>query len=161
MPANVDPNIQEQIICDTAGMMYLGTTIVNLVLDIFLKLSYQLEPTQCASCYLLIVTKCLQRHFQTSSYLATFILAMIKYPEAQAKAQQELDQILGKNQLPSFEDAGALPYLAATVKETLRWQLVTPLAIPHLSIQDDVYKGYTIPAGTVIIPNAWYAHIIC
>lgn len=82
-------------------------------------------------------------------------MAMIKFPEAQAKAQLELDTVLGKNQLPSYEDEDILPYLAATIKETLRWQQVTPTAVPHCLMQDDEYKGYSFPSGTIVIPNAW------
>jgi len=29
------------------------------------------------------------------------------------------------------------------------------LAIPHLLHVEDEYKGYRIPAGSMIIPNAW------
>lgn len=85
---------------------------------------------------------------------------MVQYPEVQARAQKELDEVLGKTQLPSFDDEGALPYLAALVKETLRWQLVTPLGVPHLLEQDDEYRGYTIPAGALIFPNAWYVSVL-
>ena len=35
-------------------------------------------------------------------------------------------------------------------------QSVTPLAIPHLSTKDDIYKGYHIPKGSIVLPNAWY-----
>lgn len=33
---------------------------------------------------------------------------------------------------------------------------LSPLAIPHATTADDVYNGYLIPEGTVIIGNAWY-----
>lgn len=80
---------------------------------------------------------------------------MIKYPEVQAKAQHELDRVLGFGQLPSFGDEASLPYLSAIVKEVLRWEIVTPIALPHQSTEDDEYRGYHIPAGTLVIPNSW------
>ena len=30
------------------------------------------------------------------------------------------------------------------------------LAIPHRAVNADVYQGYEIPAGALIIPNVWY-----
>ncbi|KAF7977803.1 hypothetical protein HWV62_2717 [Athelia sp. TMB] len=87
--------------------------------------------------------------------LSTFMLAMIMYPKVQAKAQQELDRVLGPGHLPSFGDEDSLPYLAAIIKECLRWEVVLPVSIPRQAMVDDVYKGYHIPAGTILIPNTW------
>ncbi|KAF7980657.1 hypothetical protein HWV62_37069 [Athelia sp. TMB] len=81
--------------------------------------------------------------------------AMVKYPEVQAKAQLELDTVLGPDHLPSFADRESLPYLSAIVKECLRWEVLLPFSAPHRSIADDVYKGFHIPAGTLILPNTW------
>ena len=50
----------------------------------------------------------------------TFILAMVCYPEVQAKAQEEIDRVLGAGHLPNFADEPSLPYVAAVVKEVLR-----------------------------------------
>lgn len=80
---------------------------------------------------------------------------MLKHPEAQAKAQLELDSVLGFGQLPSFGDEASLPYISAIVNECLRWEVPTPIAIPHQSTKDDEYRGYHIPAGTIVIPNSW------
>jgi len=55
-------------------------------------------------------------------------MAMALYPQAQKKAQEELDRVIG-NRLPEFNDRPNLPYINAMVKESLRWQLVTPLGI--------------------------------
>ena len=50
----------------------------------------------------------------------TFILAMILYPEIQRRGQEEVDRILGKGNLPTFEDMVNLPYVGAIYKEVLR-----------------------------------------
>ena len=57
----------------------------------------------------------------------TFFLAMSLYPEVQAKAQREIDQVIGTNRLPSYKDRSSLPYLTALIKEVLRWNPVAPL----------------------------------
>ncbi|KAF8638111.1 hypothetical protein AX16_010572 [Volvariella volvacea WC 439] len=75
--------------------------------------------------------------------------------ESLKKAQAEIDSVIQPGELPEFEDEAKLPYITAIVKETLRWRDVVPIAVPHVSTVDDVYKGYRLPAGTVVIPNSW------
>ncbi|KAI0676518.1 O-methylsterigmatocystin oxidoreductase [Trametes maxima] len=84
-----------------------------------------------------------------------FFLAMVQNPYAQRDAQQELDAVVGPDRLPEFSDRDSLPYVNALVKEVSRWHSVAPLGIPHRSLEEDEYKGYRIPAGTVLVPNAW------
>ncbi|TFY83920.1 hypothetical protein EWM64_g94 [Hericium alpestre] len=91
----------------------------------------------------------------TMSVIATFFLAMTMYPEVQRRAQEELDQVVGKDRLPDFTDEPSLPYTTAVMKEVLRWQQVAPFAIPHCVMTDDVYNGYFIPAGSIVIGNSW------
>ncbi|KZS93997.1 cytochrome P450 [Sistotremastrum niveocremeum HHB9708] len=91
----------------------------------------------------------------TVSAIDTFILAMMLYPEAQKKAQEELDAVLTDMRLPTFEDRECTPYLSAILKETLRWKPVAPLTIPHSVIQDDEYNGMFIPKDTRIFANIW------
>ncbi|GAW05143.1 cytochrome p450 [Lentinula edodes] len=91
------------------------------------------------------------------SALRTFILAMSLHPEIQHKAHNEIDVVLlnsGKA-LPDFDDELSLPYISAIVKEVLRWNPVVPLAFAHRLTTDDVYNGYHLPAGSVVLPNAW------
>jgi cytochrome P450 len=88
--------------------------------------------------------------------MAWFSLAMLAYPEVQARAQAELDAVVGRTRLPTFADYPHLPYIRATVKETLRWRPVDPVGLPHRSIEDDWYEGMFIPKGTVCIANVWH-----
>lgn len=84
-----------------------------------------------------------------------FFLAMVQFPEAQKKAQCELDMVIGPDRLPEFADRDALPYVRALVKEVMRWHSVAPTAIAHRTVDKDEYKGYRIPAGSIIVPNSW------
>ena len=33
------------------------------------------------------------------------------------------------------------------------------IGVPHRVQADDVYRGYDIPEGAMIIPNVWYADL--
>ncbi|KAJ7489086.1 cytochrome P450 [Mycena latifolia] len=49
-----------------------------------------------------------------------------------------------------------MPYVSAIVKEVLRWQPVSPFALPRLlTTDDDEYRGYRLPASSIIIGNTW------
>ncbi|KAF8342440.1 cytochrome P450 [Amanita rubescens] len=84
-----------------------------------------------------------------------FLMAMALYPAVQKRAQDEIDRVVGRERLPSYEDRASLPIVEALVREALRWRPVGPLAIPHTAAKDDIYKGYYIPKGTLVMGNAW------
>ncbi|KAG6909266.1 hypothetical protein DXG01_001328 [Tephrocybe rancida] len=89
----------------------------------------------------------------TSSSLSIFILAMTLYPECQARAQEELDAVVGTDRLPDFNDRGSLPYLEGIIRETLRWHHPIPSGAPHRVMEDDVYDGMFVPKGSMVIAN--------
>ncbi|KAJ7142240.1 cytochrome P450 [Mycena epipterygia] len=91
----------------------------------------------------------------TVTALSTFFLAMLANPEAQRKARMEMDAVLGQGQLPNFNDEQSLPYVSALVKEVFRWRPVAPLGVPHFLAVEDEYRGYRIPAGSVVFGNVW------
>jgi len=80
---------------------------------------------------------------------------MVKYPDVQAKAQAELDSVIGRETFPTFNDEGSLPYLNAVIKECMRWLTIAPMALPHVLTADDEYKGFKFPAGSIVIANSW------
>ncbi|TBU45543.1 cytochrome P450 [Dichomitus squalens] len=89
------------------------------------------------------------------SAMQAAFLAMSLHPEVQRKAHAELDAVVGRSRLPDFRDLDSLVYVQAILKEVLRWHTVTPLGIPHRTMKDDVFCGYFVPAGTVLIANIW------
>lgn len=52
---------------------------------------------------------------------------MALYPDIQAKAQREIDTVIGTECLPTAEDRKNLPYTECLAYEVLRWQPSTPI----------------------------------
>ncbi|ETW80201.1 cytochrome P450 monooxygenase 84 [Heterobasidion irregulare TC 32-1] len=89
-----------------------------------------------------------------ASGLNTLILMLVMFPDVQERAHAEIDRVIGSDRLPEFSDEGHMPYIAAIVKEVLRWAAFVPFAVPHSTAADDMYKGYFIPKGTFVIGNS-------
>ncbi|OHE90778.1 cytochrome P450 [Colletotrichum orchidophilum] len=89
----------------------------------------------------------------TVSTVASFFLAMMVHPEIQKKAQEEIDRVVGSARLPNIQDREKLPYIEALVKEIMRWHPIGPMGLPHSSTEDDVFEGYFIPKGSMVLPN--------
>ncbi|KAJ6558729.1 cytochrome P450 [Mycena sp. CBHHK59/15] len=91
----------------------------------------------------------------TVSSIYAFFKAMVLYPDVQAKAQSEIDAVVGNDRLPSFADREHLPYVTALVLEVMRWHCVAPTAIPHRVTEDNVHDGWFFPKGSLVIANIW------
>lgn len=83
---------------------------------------------------------------QTVSAVYSFFLAMTLFPEAQKKAQAEIDAVVGSDRLPTFTDRDSLPYVEALAKEVVRWNVVVPLGRLHKRSSyprvDIFFQGY-------------------
>ncbi|KAK8927190.1 hypothetical protein H634G_01854 [Metarhizium anisopliae BRIP 53293] len=92
----------------------------------------------------------------TVSSLFSVILALVKFPKVQRRAQNEIDGLTGSDRLPQFEDRSNLPYVSGVVKEALRWFPVTPMGLAHAASEDIMLKGYLVPKGAIILPAVWW-----
>ena len=66
---------------------------------------------------------------QSASVVHTFVLAMVLYPDVQARARAEINQVVRHDTIPSMDDRTSLPYLDAVFYEVLRWYPVVPLGL--------------------------------
>ncbi|RFU30698.1 hypothetical protein B7463_g5638, partial [Scytalidium lignicola] len=70
-------------------------------------------------------------------------------------AREEFKKVCGfADRLPEFSDRPDLPYITAVVKEGFCWRPFAEIRVLHALIQDDEYKSYRFPAGTVFTWNA-------
>ncbi|KAF5897979.1 cytochrome P450 2F2-like, partial [Clarias magur] len=89
----------------------------------------------------------------TSNTLLTAILYLMAHPDIQKRCQQEIDEIMEGKLQASFEDRHNMPYTQAMIHECLRVADITPLSVFHCTTRDTELMNYTIPKGTMIIPN--------
>ncbi|KAG5536421.1 hypothetical protein RHGRI_024003 [Rhododendron griersonianum] len=97
------------------------------------------------------------RGTDTVAILLEWIIArMVLHPDVQAKAQFEIDTVVGTTRPISDSDLPNLPYLQAIVKETLRMHPPGPLlSWARLATHDTHVAGHFIPAGTTAMVNMW------
>jgi cytochrome P450 len=94
---------------------------------------------------------------QTAITVYTLFVLLARYPEVQAKAKAEVDNVVGRERMPEVKDTSVtqMPYLDALVKELLRFHPAVPMSIPHATMEDDMHDGYFIPKGATVLPNLW------
>ncbi len=58
--------------------------------------------------------------FQSMVATLVFLLFMVRHPEIQQKAREEIDSVIGPNRLPTLDDQEKLPYVCSILTEALR-----------------------------------------
>ncbi|KAL1673532.1 cytochrome P450 [Schizophyllum commune] len=97
----------------------------------------------------------------TVSRREEFLVSILRKPaitlHLQTMCSRALQHALVPGQLPTLEDEQRLPYTTAVVLESLRYRPIAPQGFPHLytGSEADLYHGYTIPKGTVVMQNIW------
>ncbi|XP_075044993.1 cytochrome P450 2J4-like isoform X2 [Mixophyes fleayi] len=94
----------------------------------------------------------------TSASLEWCLLYMMTYPDIQEKCREEINTIRGDREHLDYEDRVRMPYTQAVLQEVQRFASIVPMGIPHSPIKDIQLNGYTIPKGTVIIPDLSSVH---
>ncbi|XP_068086666.1 probable cytochrome P450 304a1 [Anabrus simplex] len=94
-----------------------------------------------------------------ASTLTFLFHCLLHYPEVQKKIQAELDQVIGRDRIASIDDRQRMPYLEATLRESMRYVTPLPLSVPHLSTEDTYFQGYFIPKYTIMYPHLAAAHM--
>lgn len=94
----------------------------------------------------------------TSAALNTTILYLSAHPEVRAKAQEEIDRVIGKQRSPTFSDESSLPYIRAIIKETLRLRPITNMGSPHYTTAPISYNNIYIPANSVVCLQQYPIH---
>ncbi|XP_051510950.1 cytochrome P450 2J3-like isoform X1 [Myxocyprinus asiaticus] len=87
----------------------------------------------------------------TSTTLYWGLVYMIKYPEIQAKVQEEIDRVVGSSRQPSLSDKDSMPYTNAVIHEIQRIGNIVPLNVVRVAVESTQIGKYSIPKGTMVI----------
>uniref|UniRef100_A0A8P4G294 Uncharacterized protein n=1 Tax=Dicentrarchus labrax TaxID=13489 RepID=A0A8P4G294_DICLA len=89
----------------------------------------------------------------TSNTMLTLFLYLTSKPQMQERCQEEIDRVLEGKDQASFEDRHQMHYMQAMIHEVQRVANIVPLNVFHATVVDTELMGYSIPKGTLVIPN--------
>jgi len=89
----------------------------------------------------------------TSCFMELTLLYLILYPDVQEKVAEEIKLRIPSGQDATFSDMAKMPYTQATMLEIHRYGRTAPNFLPRVTTTPVTYKKYTIPPGTVLIPD--------
>ena len=100
--------------------------------------------------YIISLWRCIVGVDTSSAAFCSFVLIMLNRPDIQTRIQQEIDDTIGPDRFPTFDDRLSMPYTDATILELLRYISHLPISIPHKAIKDSDINGHHIPAETIV-----------
>ncbi len=78
------------------------------------------------------------------------------HPAAQSRLQNEIESVVGWEELPALSHRQQMPFTEAFIQEVLRIGDPVPIGFPH-SVTDDMWAGrWFLPAGTTVYLNQYH-----
>ncbi|KAL0331406.1 UNVERIFIED_CONTAM: Flavonoid 3'-monooxygenase [Sesamum angustifolium] len=94
----------------------------------------------------------------TANTIEYALAEMMNKPDVLNKVRQELETVVGKDNIVEETDINKLPYLYTVMKEVLRLHPALPLLVPHCPSTTCTVARYMIPKGARVFVNVWAIH---
>ncbi|XP_045816556.1 cytochrome P450 78A5-like [Trifolium pratense] len=135
--------------------IFEGKALVGDFVDVLLDLEEKDKLSD--SDMIAVLWEMIFRGTDTVAILLEWILArMVLHPDIQAKAQEEIDRVIGDTNFVTDADVQNMPYLQCIVKEALRVHPPGPLlSWARLSVHDVMVGNKFVPKGTTAMVNMW------
>ncbi|XP_068669648.1 p-coumarate 3-hydroxylase-like [Aristolochia californica] len=92
----------------------------------------------------------------TTAVTSEWVMAeLIKHPDMMRRVQQELNEVIGTDNVVEESHLSRLRYLSAVVKEAMRLHPAAPLMLPRTPSETSTLGGYSVPKGTRVLVNMW------
>ncbi|XP_043588681.1 probable cytochrome P450 304a1 isoform X2 [Bombus pyrosoma] len=95
--------------------------------------------------------------FPASSAVPSALLHTIKlimhHPEVIKNIREEIDKVVGTGRLITWQDRKNLPYIEATIRESLRYETLTPFGVLHKALKRTTLSGFDVAKDTIVITN--------
>jgi cytochrome P450 len=97
-------------------------------------------------------------HDTLTSSLTSFVAALATHPEWQGKLRAEVNALgIAPGEAANFDNLEAMPLSEMAFKEAMRMKPPVP-SIPRRAVRDLTFKGFAIPAGTLVGVNPLFTH---
>ncbi|XP_076953118.1 cytochrome P450 76C1-like [Bidens hawaiensis] len=95
----------------------------------------------------------------TTSTMVEWVMAeILNNPSVMKKVQDELNEVIGMNNIVEESHLHKLRYLDAVIKETFRLHPPLPLLLQRCPAESCKVGVYTIPKNTIVYINVWAIH---
>ncbi|KAJ6426752.1 hypothetical protein OIU84_022359 [Salix udensis] len=94
----------------------------------------------------------------TTTMIEWTMARLMQHQEVRQKVYQELQEVVGSNNVVEEFHLPKLRYLSAVIKETFRLHPALPLLVPRFSRQSCMVGGYNVPKGTTVFLNVYAIH---
>ncbi|KAH9621547.1 hypothetical protein KSS87_022682, partial [Heliosperma pusillum] len=129
-----------------------GNDVLDGLLDIGQEKAEEIEPSKIP---FLLADLLAAGTDTTSTTLEWAMTELVHNPEKMKKAQEELQEIVGKGNELEESDISQLPYLQAIIKETLRLHPAVPFLLPRKVDLDVKLFEFTVPKNAQVLVNVW------
>ncbi|KNE72907.1 hypothetical protein AMAG_17145 [Allomyces macrogynus ATCC 38327] len=145
-----------KVVAEARARQANGDTDANApktILDLLLAQSDMSEQSLRSE----IMTFLLAGHETTASTLSFMIQLLDANPEFKQKVFHEVDDVLGRDRLPTFEDLSKLKWVTAVMKETLR---LFPIgwATARKTVEETQLGEYIVPPNVSVIVDFMHLH---
>jgi cytochrome P450 len=97
-------------------------------------------------------------HDTLTSSLTSFVAALAAHPQWQEKLRNEVAALgIAAHEPTTFDKLEAMPLSEMAFKEAMRMKPPVP-SIPRRAMRDFSFKGYAMPAGTLVSINPLFTH---
>lgn len=96
-------------------------------------------------------------HETSATALLWWSWLLAAHPEAQTRARAEVDAVVA-GRVPTADDAGALPFLSATLKEAMRLYPPVAALLTRRLTREITLGGVRLPARTLVRVTPWLLH---
>ncbi|KAI3154000.1 hypothetical protein CBS147325_1092 [Penicillium roqueforti] len=97
-----------------------------------------------------MITFLIAGHETTSGMLSFLFYYLLKNPSAYRKAQEEVDNVIGKRKI-TVDDMSKLPYINAVMRETLRLKPTAPMIALHAHPEKNHEDPVTLGGGKYVL----------
>lgn len=90
---------------------------------------------------------CLFTVLDENDSVPMLIIKSILFPPLSCteRMQKEIDGVVAQDRSPKMEDRKSLPFTDAVIHEVQRFLDIVPFGLPHYTLWDVSFRGYTIP----------------
>jgi len=85
-----------------------------------------------------------------SASLEWALILLANHPDVQKRLQTEIDSAVPRDRPALFEELRQMTYMEAVILEVMRYKIVAPFALPHITMRDTEVGGYFVPKNTIV-----------